>query len=388
MREGKSMKKGIILVTTMFMLLLVTGCGKKNDITKDLGYKVSDYVKLGDYKGVEVVLDSTEVTDEDIDAAIQADIEQFTTVEQIKKGTIADGNTVNIDFDGKLNGESFEGGTSNSYDLAIGAGQFIDGFEEQLVGKKVGDKVKVTVTFPKEYERSPDLAGKEVVFDVKINYIHGDPIVPKLNEEFVKTNFQLETIEDYRNSKKETIAKTKKETAETNKISNAWQAAIANAKVSDHPEKEIKEALQRMKDQIKEWASYYKMEYADVLKQEGTSEETFDKDMLSNAQQVVAERLVLYAIIEKENISLSDEEYTKGLDELIKRFNYTDKEEFLKSFEEEEIRNQLIFEKVQKIVVDNAKVVDKLSATEDPAKKDATKEDKATEDPAKKDTTK
>ena len=162
---------------------------------------LSDYVQLGEYKGIEVTAQDTTVTDEDVETELQSQVENATPIyEEITEGTVADGDVVNIDYEGTLDGVAFDGGTDTDFNLTIGSGQFIDGFEDGLIGKNIGDTVELNLTFPEDYTTNSDLAGQDVVFTVTINYVQGEEIPQELNDEFVQrvTDGTYTTVDEYR----------------------------------------------------------------------------------------------------------------------------------------------------------------------------------------------
>lgn len=241
--ETTTMKRKVIAALLLGMAITVTGCSgnttKDTDTTTRAAsdassettadssseseaateaaerpdYKALDYVKLGDYKGLEVTLASTDVTDEEVEQQVETNLNNNDKSEEIKEGTVENGDVANIDYEGKLNGKAFDGGTAKGYDLTIGSGSFIDGFEDGLIGKKIGDTVDLNLTFPKDYS-STDLAGKEVVFTVKINSVKR---APKLTDELAAeiSNNEYKTAEAYNNYIKEDLEKTKKKTSTT-----------------------------------------------------------------------------------------------------------------------------------------------------------------------------
>ena len=145
---------------------------------------------------MEVASYSISVTDDEVETAIQSALDEAATDKELDKGTaIENGDVVNIDYTGKLDGKKFDGGSAEGYDLTIGSGSFIDGFESGLIGKKVGEKTDLELTFPEDYS-SEDLQGKDVVFTVKINSATRKE-VPVLDEDFVKNTTEFETVEEY-----------------------------------------------------------------------------------------------------------------------------------------------------------------------------------------------
>ena len=300
------MKRKVIAALLLGMAITVTGCSgnttKDTDTTTEAAsdassettadssseseaateaaerpdYKALDYVKLGDYKGLEVTLASTDVTDEEVEQQVETNLNNNDKSEEIKEGTVENGDVANIDYEGKLNGKAFDGGTAKGYDLTIGSGSFIDGFEDGLIGKKIGDTVDLNLTFPKDYS-STDLAGKEVVFTVKINSVKR---APKLTDELAAeiSNNEYKTAEAYNNYIKEDLEKTKKENQHNQELNDLVALAYQNATVNDYPQEMIDYQLEQVTSYYKSYADQYGMEYADFLKQQvGMTEEEFVK---------------------------------------------------------------------------------------------------------------
>ena len=181
--------------------------------------------------------------------------------EEIKEGTVENGDVANIDYEGKLNGKAFDGGTAEGYDLTIGSGSFIDGFEDGLIGKKIGDTVDLNLTFPKDYS-STDLAGKEVVFTVKINSVKRAPkLTDKLAAEI--SNNEYKTAEAYNNYIKKDLENTKKENQHNQELNDLVALAYQNATVNDYPQEMIDYQLEQVTSYYKSYADQYGMEYAD-----------------------------------------------------------------------------------------------------------------------------
>ena len=201
------MKKKLFVISACICLILgLTACGASvsyDDLDLD------EYIKVGKYKGLETEAFTVEVTDEEIQAQIDSELEAAAASEEIPKGdVIADGDTVNIDYVGKKDGKKFDGGSAEGHDLVIGSDSFIDGFEDGLIGRKVGDKVKLELTFPEDYGES-SLAGQDVVFTVKINSATR-VITPEYDISFVKSTTEYDSIEAY-----ETLNKRLEEVEET-----------------------------------------------------------------------------------------------------------------------------------------------------------------------------
>ena len=193
-------KKTFLLSLCLCLMLAFTGCSKNdstaddNSTTENTTVASNGEVTLGEYKGIEVVMESTDVTDAEIQVRLDNFVASNATVEEITDRTdVQDGDVANIDYVGKIDGEAFDGGSAEGTDLTIGSGTFIDGFEEQLVGATVGETIDINVTFPENYT-SKDLAGKEATFTVTINSI-GKSVTPELTDELVAANTDYATVD-------------------------------------------------------------------------------------------------------------------------------------------------------------------------------------------------
>src|SRR5690625_2412934 len=191
---------------------------------------VKPEVELGEYKGLEVEEEAVDVTNEDVEEAMKTLQENQAELVIKEEGSIEDGNTAVIDFEGFLDGEPFEGGKGENHTLEIGSGQFIPGFEEQLIGKESGDETEITVTFPADYH-AEDLAGKEAQFKVKIHEVK-EKEIPELDDDFAKdVDEEVETLEELKAKKEEELKKEKEQQVENNKRELLIEQVSENAKV-------------------------------------------------------------------------------------------------------------------------------------------------------------
>lgn len=345
------MRKKIMVATLiMSMVLAFTGCDKKKASSNDLKDAVK-VVTLGEYKGLN--LEVEDATQEDVVEYINTNLlSPNTSYEKVKEGTIKDGDMVNINYSGKIDGEAFEGGTDDSEagtNLTIGSNSFIDGFEEGLVGAKVGETLDLNLKFPEEYG-DDKLNGKDVVFTVTINYICGDQITPELTDEFVSQNTENKTVEEYKAYVKDTLNETNKTNAET----NVWNQAVSNAKVSEYSQTDIDKTLASMLDYYKNMATYYNMELSGLLSYYGTSEETFNEDMLDTVKQILAEKLVALAIADKEKIEITDDLYKEKIQEYVTNYGYENEDALKEAIPEDEIKQQIYIELGRQFVIDHA----------------------------------
>ncbi|UBH12407.1 trigger factor [Macrococcus armenti] len=279
---------------------------------------VEPEVELGDYKGLEVEKEDTEVTEEDLNKAIEADLARKAELVVKEDGEVAEGDVVNLDFDGYVNDEAFEGGKAEGYDLEIGSGQFIPGFEEQLVGTKVGDEKDVNVTFPEEYH-AEELAGKEAVFKVKINEIKSKE-VPELDDEMAKElDESVDSVDAYKEKYKKDLQEQKALQAENNMKESLIAQAVENAKV-DIPEAMINTELDRMMQEFEQRIAQQGLNLDLYYQFSGQTEEQLKESMKADAEARVKTNLTLAAIAKAENIEVSDADVDAELSKMSEQF--------------------------------------------------------------------
>ena len=335
-----------------------------NQPEKSLYEKVSDYgkyVKLGKYKGLEYTKETIKVTDKEVKAEIDNRVAAKATTKDSKKGTVKDGDNVNISYVGKIDGKEFDGGTADNQTLTIGSGAFIDGFEDGLVEKKVGDKVTLDLKFPKDYQNK-EVAGKDVTFEVTINSKQVTT-TPKYDEKFIKENSDYDNKKDYEASVKEELQKSKEETAVDTAKQTLWSEAVENAEVKKYPKGAVKKEQDSIIEQYKLMAQNYNMEWADFLKTYmQTTEKEFQKQAKTYGKSVAKQKLVLYAIADKENIKISNGDYKKRLKEMLKNAGMTEKqfkEQYNQTLEEyaeqNDFKANFLSEKVNDFIYKNAK---------------------------------
>ena len=268
-------------------------------------------VTLGEYKGIEVTKADTEVTEADIDAKIEEERKNNARKIEITDRAVEDGDTVDIDFDGYVDGEQFEGGKSEGYALEIGSHSFIDTFEEQLIGKMPGEDVEVNVTFPENYQVE-ELAGKPALFKVKINHIKGEEL-PEIDDDFAMDVSEFDTLEEYRESLREKVAEEKKSSARyaqeneaVAKIADAAEIDIPEAMIETQTNQLIRDIEQNLAQQGISMDLYYQFT--------GMTYESMREDYRERAQIQIRQMLTMEAIADAENIEVSDEEVNEELE--------------------------------------------------------------------------
>ncbi|ULG71249.1 trigger factor [Macrococcus brunensis] len=279
---------------------------------------VEPEVKLGDYKGLEVEAQDTELTDEEFKSALDAELSRKAELTVKEEGEVAEGDVVNLDFDGYVNDEQFEGGKAEGYDLEIGSGQFIPGFEEQLVGAKVGEEKDVNVKFPEEYH-AEELAGKDAVFKVKINEIKTKE-VPELDDELAKElDESAESADAFKEKFRTDLAEQKKVQAENVTKEELINLATENAEI-DIPQAMVETELGRMMQEFEQRIAQQGLNLDLYYQFSGQTEEQLKESMSEDAARRVKTNLTLAAIANAENIEISDEDVEAELTNMSEQF--------------------------------------------------------------------
>ena len=352
-------KKVSILVSILCLLLLITGCSEKSneDMIPYEAYDLSEYVTLGQYKGVEVEqIDPAEVTDEAMEMRIASVLISNATVQEVTEGEVQTGDTANINYEGKVDGVAFEGGTAEEFDLIIGSSQFIAGFEDGLIGKTIGDTVELDLTFPEEYPNSPEMAGKDVVFTVKINYVNRK-VARELTDEFVEEISDFKTVDEYRADLRIQMEKEAVDTADNAMQSALMNTIIESSEVISYPEKEFQQYKDDYYGMIESEASYYGMTVEDYLAQMNTTAEEFDKEVESYVEMAMKQEMVIYAIAQAEKVELTEEEYQEGAQEYVGSMGLEDIAALEESYGKKMIEGAVLWNKTIDYVYEQANFV-------------------------------
>ncbi|WP_332629233.1 trigger factor [Halalkalibacter flavus] len=279
---------------------------------------VKPEVELGEYKGLEVEEQDTTVTDEDIDAELKQLQERQAELVVVEDGAIENGDTAVFDFEGFVDGEAFEGGQAENYSLEVGSGQFIPGFEEQLVGLKAGEEKDVEVTFPEEYH-AENLAGKPATFKVKIHDIKRKEL-PALDDEFAKdANEEVETLEELKTQLKDKLQKDKDHQAEHAVRDTLVQKAADNATI-DIPEAMVTTEVDRMLQEFEQRLQAQGMNLEMYFQFSGQNENAMREQFKTDAQKRVRVNLTLEAIASVENLEATDEDVDKEIEKMAEMY--------------------------------------------------------------------
>ncbi|MBB5149157.1 trigger factor [Ureibacillus thermosphaericus] len=330
---------------------------KDKDFTFTAKVTVKPEPKLGEYKGLEVKKLSTEVTDEEVEEQIQNLLNRKAEYEIQEDKAIVEGDIAVIDFEGFIGDEAFEGGKGEDYPLEIGSGQFIPGFEEQLVGLKAGESKDVQVTFPEEYH-AEELAGKDATFKVTVKEVK-TKVLPELNDEFAKeADPEVESVEELRNKIKEQLAEQKKNEAESTLRDELVEKAAENAEM-EIPEAMIHNEIHRMIDEFAQRLQMQGISLDLYYQFSGQTEEDLHEQFREDAETRVRISLTLEAIAKAENIEVTQEDIDKELEKMADQFKM-DKEKIITALGgttemlENDIRNQ----KTVEFLVENAKITE------------------------------
>ena len=350
------MKKRIALFTLLVAAVTtMTACGDELNPNK--------YVTLGEYKGIAVsVAPKDEVSQEEIDTYIQTAVEGQTTYKDVTGRAIQEGDLVNIDYVGKKDGEAFEGGSSSEggYDLEIGSGSFIEGFEEGLIGSNVADTLDLNLTFPADYT-SEDLAGADVVFTVTVNSIK-ESVVPELTDELVPTlSPESKTVAEYQQYVKELLEEQAQTSFDQAVQTTAFQNAYAAATVSEPTQELIDYYVEQTMVNADTYAGYYGLEReAFVTEQLQMTMEEFEAQAQEMALEASKQELVVRAIAKKEKLTVKSEDITAFAEENMAMYGYESAEAMIEEIGESEIEYYLINTKVLEFLGTNAVVTEEV----------------------------
>ena len=332
-------------------------------------------VTLGQYKGIEVPKREVKVEESEVDAEVNRMAERNARIETVDRAAQM-GDTVVIDFEGFEGGKPFQGGKAEDYSLTLGSGSFIPGFEEALVGAVAGEERDVNVTFPENYAK--ELAGKPAVFKCKVHEVK-ESIKPELDDEFAKDVSEFDTLDALKNDIRERFTKSREEQNERAFESSAVQLAAANM-TCNVPACMIDEQVDKHLEQFAYQLQSQGMKMEDYVKMIGGDVKGMRDSMRPMAEQTVRSNILLSEIVHQENIDVTDEEVEEELKKLAEQYKM-ELDKIKEMIDVEAVKSDLKGRKAVKLIVDNAKPVEKEKEKK-AAKKSAKKEDEAAEAPA------
>ncbi|MBD5545576.1 MAG: trigger factor [Lachnospiraceae bacterium] len=348
------MKKKIIFATALIGLTMVfTACGSNETYTTMDASLESKVTELAQYTGLTYNLEEVTVTDEEVEEEMEMELSWYGTYEKLDKTVAEEGDTVNITFTGTIDGEEFEDGSSDSYDLTLGDGEMIEGFDEAIIGKNVGDTVTVDLVFPEDYY-DEEAAGQNVTFEITLNQIE-EYVEPELTDEFVKENLDYETIEAFREGTKEILIESGKESAEEEAREALIEEIISNS-TFELVEDDVTAYREALIEEYESYAEMYGISYGDFLEMfMETTEEEFEEESRTMAEDSIKLILVCQAVIDKENLGVTEKEYKKAVKEMAEEYEYDSVEEFEADNDKLTTISDMLYEKVMEFIVENAK---------------------------------
>ena len=348
-------------------------------VTMKFKVTVKPEVELGEYKGLKATKKSTKVTADEVKAELARMQEQNSTVSDVDDRAVKKNDIVVIDFEGFVDGKAFDGGKAEKYELTIGSNQFIPGFEDQIIGHKIGDKFDVNVKFPEDYQA--DLASKDAVFKIKL---HGIKVkeVPALDDEFANDVSEFDTLDELKKDIKKQLEKRKNDDAE-NELHNTLLEEVAKGIKAEIPEAMIEKTID---DDVNEYS--YRLQSQGLkletyLKYTGMDMKGFREGFKERAETQVRLNLALEKIIEKEKIEVTEEDIEAEYKKYAEAYNM-DIDTIKKAVSAESLKPELASRKAIDLIVDSAVVTEEKAAKKTAEKKPATKKTTAKKPAAKK----
>ncbi|MEI3193975.1 MAG: trigger factor [Lachnospiraceae bacterium] len=325
--------------------------------TEELGeepeYKALDYVTLGQYKALEVTVCSLDVTEDEIQQQFYDDCSSHDKLLQVTEGEVAEGDVVNIDYVGSIDGVEFDGGTDKGVDLTIGSGTFIPGFEDGLIGAAIGKEINVNVTFPENYGNT-DVAGKDAVFAVTVNFVKK---APEMTDDIVAEISDHKTVDEYRKGVEEQLKADKEAQQNSDKINGILNQIYSASTINGYPEEVVNYRTAQMKAYYTQIAEQSDMTLADFPEQSASDDGGAVDEAVPGRYQAehdpgIPRRKPLPVL----NMEISDEEYEAGIEKYIKSTGAESKETLLSQYTEAEFHRSLIMDKALDFLKENTTV--------------------------------
>lgn len=377
-KDGNMKKRGIMIALALCVTLAFAGCsggkGKEDKESKNTGEKIdisdvkdSDdavkalelkdldkYMTLGQYKGLEGTKMVYEITEEDVNAQINGTLSEKAAV--VTDRPVQDGDIVNIDYVGTVDGVEFEGGKGQNYDLTIGSGEFIDGFETGLIGATTGQEVDVNVTFPDPYQNNTDLSGKAAVFHVTVNSISA---APELTDEWVAANTEYKTADEYKESIKKMIEDSNDDQSVYYLATSLFSQVQENSDIKEYPKDLLEKETQNYKDQIESlYATAAGMSMEDFIEAQGYTEDTFNELAEEKGKERLQQKMIVQAIMNAEKMKISKEDYDKMVEDYAAKYGFESKEVMLENYGEDMVKDTILWNQVGNVLIENGKITD------------------------------
>ncbi len=364
-------KKMYLAVLALALALTATACGntagdgnnvkneqmdknRKSDTRLVSVKDLEQYVKLAEYKGISLDKVVSVISEDDL--AAQIDENLMNAAEEISGGAEM-GDLVTINFVGTKDGEAFDGGTANNYDLTLGAGGMIPGFEDGIVGMKKGETKDLNLTFPEDYHEE-SFAGEDVVFKITCQKVRRKA---ELTDEWAAKQGDYKTADDYRAGVKAQMEENAQKAADEELKNKAWLQVVDASEVLEYPQEDIDKQKKEYKKITQRFADQAEMELEEFVESQNMTMEQFEASMQQYAELIVKQDLVIQAILDAENISLNDEECLAIQDELIKNSGSKDLAEMIDKYGQEGVDEAIGLLRVEDFILKNAKINEKAS---------------------------
>ena len=344
-------ESGLDIVSSPDVEIVQIEKGKPFIFTAQVAVKPA--VELGKYKGITVTKIDTSVSDEEVEEDIKKTLERNARTVTVDRPA-ENGDTVDIDFDGSIDGDHFEGGKAEGHKLVLGSHSFIDTFEDQLVGKKAGDEVDVHVTFPENYQEK-SLAGKAALFEVKVNAVEAKE-VPELDDEYVEDTTEFKTVDEYKADVKDRLTKSKENSAKRTKEDEAIEKIIKEAKM-DIPDAMVDFQMNQMINDYARSLAQSGISFSDYMKYTGETVDSFKERIKPDALSRIQSSLVLEAIAKEEGLEGTDEDVDAKIKEAAEanKMEFDDVAKTVDDDQRKSLKEQIAIEKAVDFIMENAK---------------------------------
>lgn len=362
------MKKTAILLALVMLLSVFAFSCQKDDVSGDNNneqnnentswdmpyqYDLTPYITVGEYKGIAYETEKIEVTEEDIDAAIESVLESSATYVDVERGAQM-GDLINIDYTGYLDGEAFENGSDTDFETVLGEAGFIDGFEDGLVGVAAGQTVDLNLTFPDPYLNNEELSGAAVVFTVTMNSVQ-EEVLPELTDEFV-AGLEIEGVTDiasYRTFVSEALLTQAEDNRYYTDRNAIWEIVKDNATVISYPEEEYDAKYNEVMNYYEQTAASMETTLDEMLTMYSMTMEDIETEAVNYAENMTGEELLFFSIAKLENIVPTKEDFDAYVEYYAPLYGL-DAETFLLYFEEDTIWRSLLWDLVMEVIYDSA----------------------------------
>lgn len=344
-------KKVAVVLAGIMVVCALTGCGKaQSKYLLDVNY--SDYVKLCEYKNIEVDKVVFDVSDDEVSEEIEMQMYEYVTYDEVTDRGIEAGDSVVLDYKAKLSGIDSEDYSGEQEEIIVGEGFFYPEVEEAIIGMKAGEKKKVELTLTEDFAEEGD-EGKTLSLDVTVDEVSEENL-PEYNDEFVKENTEYASVDEYNEVIRKELMESKEEEYKSYAVSNIMEYLVSNSTFDSYPEELYTQCEEYFDSEMENSAAMYGMEVEEFLELLGYDEESRKESILENVNY----ELVIGAVANEEGIDCTTDEIKKFVEDNFEDFGYESSEEFFKDYTEEDVGYQLVYEKVMDFLYDNAEYVE------------------------------